>query len=201
MAQVSRELVINNPAYPPTPQAAYEVTRRLLDVMRVPNIEEILPPPPQPGPPPNIDQWEEISNLLEGKPMVISPDNDHAEHLRAIEQYRQMDNGWWMEKLEPAQREALERHEREHMGAMLRRMKEQAVAAQQTGAPGALPPGPAFAGAIGGPAGGLGELGGSGLVPPSAGGGSPGGGVNPNALAGQIAQVLGRTGAGGLLGP
>lgn len=192
VAEKAFQLVTQNPALPPTPQTAYAATRRMLEALRVPNIDEILEPPPQPGPPPNVDQTEELANLLEGKPMVVLPEQDHAQHLREIAAFEEKDGGWWLAQFDPAQKEALMRHMREHMAWILRQGAQSA--GPEMGIPAGAPP-PA---AAGGPVD-VGAFPGGGMAP---GGVGAGGGdyMAPPQLVGRIAADLHGLGAGPLVG-
>ena len=193
IAEKTFALVTQNPAVPATPQTAYAALRRVLEAMRVSNIDELVTPP-EPGPPPNLDQTEELANLLEGKPMFVLPEQDHVAHLQVIAAFMEKDGGWWVEQLDPAQKDALQRHQKEHMAWILR-----AEAAQ-----GGMNAGPNM-GPAGAPApvgvgdGGMGGLGGMPMGEMAA--GEPDGGVGASPqLIGTIAANLGRAGAGDLAG-
>lgn len=117
-------MIVQNPMLPPTPQALWAAQRRYLEALRVPDIEEVLPPPPVPeGPPPDLGQYSEIAEMLDGKPTPVPPERPpeyHVQHLAAIGEYKGRQQGWWVAQMAPEQKDQLDRHEREHLAALLR---------------------------------------------------------------------------------
>ena len=57
-----------------------EAYRRMYVALRVPNIEQILPDPPQPTP---LDPGKENANALRGLPALVFPEQDHLAHIQA----------------------------------------------------------------------------------------------------------------------
>lgn len=60
---------------------ARAVHKRVLETMRVPNIDEVLPPPPQPVP---QNPVTENVQMMMGKPAFAFPDQDHLAHMQVL---------------------------------------------------------------------------------------------------------------------
>ena len=60
------------------PQGIYEAYRRMYSAMGVQNIEQLLPPPPQPMP---TDPASENALLIKGQPCQAFPGQDHDAHI------------------------------------------------------------------------------------------------------------------------
>ena len=57
------------------------VLKRLLQAMRIPDVDELMP---DDKPPPSYDPIGEIQALLMGKPITVTPDQQHAAHLQVL---------------------------------------------------------------------------------------------------------------------
>lgn len=57
------------------------VHKRVLETMRIPNVDEILPPPPQPVP---QNAVTENVQMMMGKPAFAFPDQDHLAHIQVL---------------------------------------------------------------------------------------------------------------------
>jgi len=60
---------------------ARAVHKRVLETMRIPNIDEVLPPPPQPTP---QNPVAENVQMMMGKPAFAFPDQDHLAHIQVL---------------------------------------------------------------------------------------------------------------------
>lgn len=58
----------------------YELHRSILGLMKVQNIDKILPPPQQSQP---AEPAEEMASIITGKPVITIPQMDHAAHIQA----------------------------------------------------------------------------------------------------------------------
>ena len=74
LAQTQLQLAQSNPQI----HNVYEAYRRMYQAMGVQQIEQILPPPPQPMP---MDPGMENSSVLLQKPLQAFPDQDHDAHI------------------------------------------------------------------------------------------------------------------------
>ena len=63
-----------------SPDAMLEVHRRGLQLMRIPDVDRLLPIPQPPQP---VDPAQEIVNLVTGAPAPVVPDQDHESHIEA----------------------------------------------------------------------------------------------------------------------
>jgi len=79
LAQEMMQMVQTNPEIH-GPQGTYEAYRRMYEAMGVQQIEQLLPPPPQPQP---ISPAMENSGFLKGQPATAFPDQDHDAHMKA----------------------------------------------------------------------------------------------------------------------
>ena len=76
LAQTQLQLAQSNPQI----HNVYEAYRRMYQAMGVQQIEQILPPPPQPMP---MDPGMENSSVLLQKPLQAFPEQDHDAHIEA----------------------------------------------------------------------------------------------------------------------
>ena len=58
----------------------YELHRTILSLLKVQNIDKILPPPPQTEP---ADPAQELVAIINDKPVITIPEMDHVTHIRA----------------------------------------------------------------------------------------------------------------------
>ena len=79
MAQEMMRMVQSNPQIH-GPQGIYNAYRRMYEAMGVQQIEQLLPPPPQPQP---VSPSMENAGFLQGKPAQAFPDQDHDAHITA----------------------------------------------------------------------------------------------------------------------
>lgn len=63
--------------------SSYAIAERMLKLMKVPAIEEILPPPKSPPKPTNVNPISENSSFMLGNPVMVFPAQDHMDHLIA----------------------------------------------------------------------------------------------------------------------
>jgi hypothetical protein len=111
----------------------YEAYRRMYDALDVKDIDNILPPPPQPQP---IDPATENANVVKGKMLQAFPQQDHESHIMA---HAQMMSSPAM-AANPQAMLLLQSHLQEHVGMLARDqvgkfIQEAAMAAQQAGEP------------------------------------------------------------------
>jgi hypothetical protein len=79
LAQEMMQMVQSNPQIH-GPQGMYNAYRRMYEAMGVQQIEQLLPPPPQPQP---ISPSMENSTFLQGQPAQAFADQDHDAHIAA----------------------------------------------------------------------------------------------------------------------
>ena len=77
LAQEMMQMVQSNPQIH-GPQGMYEAYRRMYEAMGVQQIEQLLPPPPQPQP---VSPAMENSAFLQMQPAQAFPDQDHDAHI------------------------------------------------------------------------------------------------------------------------
>jgi len=78
LAQEMMQMVQTNPQIH-GPQGMYEAYRRMYEAMGVQQVEQLLPPPPQPQP---ASPGMENSGFLQGQPAQAFPDQDHDAHIK-----------------------------------------------------------------------------------------------------------------------
>jgi len=78
LAQEMMQMVQTNPQIH-GPQGMYEAYRRMYEAMGVQQVEQLLPPPPQPQP---ASPSMENSGFLQGQPAQAFPDQDHDAHIK-----------------------------------------------------------------------------------------------------------------------
>jgi hypothetical protein len=104
------------------------VCERLLQAMRVPDYEQIMPPQKEP---PRADPVTENSALLTGKPVAVFPDQDHSAHiticLSLIDQLDVLGVGAAGSTKKAQITEAIFAHAAEHLAAKTRIEYEQAL--------------------------------------------------------------------------
>jgi len=79
LAQEMMQMVQTNPQIH-GPQGTYEAYRRMYEAMGVQQIEQLLPPPPQPQP---ASPGMENATFLQGQPAQAFPDQDHDAHIKS----------------------------------------------------------------------------------------------------------------------
>ena len=79
LAQEMMQMVQTNPEIH-GPQGTYEAYRRMYEAMGVQQIEQLLPPPPQPQP---ASPGMENATFLQGQPAQAFPDQDHDAHIKS----------------------------------------------------------------------------------------------------------------------
>ena len=79
LAQEMMQMVQTNPQIH-GPQGMYEAYRRMYEAMGVQQIEQLLPPPPQPQP---VSAAMENSGFLQMQPAQAFPDQDHDAHIKS----------------------------------------------------------------------------------------------------------------------
>ncbi|MBT9169210.1 MAG: hypothetical protein DDT19_02564 [Syntrophomonadaceae bacterium] len=94
---------------PHNAEAVYSVRKRYLEALEIPNIGELLKPPPQP---PDLSPEEENAGMITGKPATVLPHQDHLHHLEVLED---LVSGPYAAQLTPAARKLVERHRLEHV--------------------------------------------------------------------------------------
>ena len=62
---------------------SYAIAHRMLTLMKVPNIDELLPPLPVPPKPQNVNPISENAAFMLGNPVMVFPSQDHMDHLIA----------------------------------------------------------------------------------------------------------------------
>jgi len=87
----------------------FAARRRYYEALEVPNIGEVMQPPPEP---PDLSPQEENANMINFKPATALPKQDHLSHLAALDE---IENGVFADQLENETKKLLERHRREHI--------------------------------------------------------------------------------------
>ena len=100
-----------------------EAYRRMYVALRVPNIEQILPEPPQPQP---MDPGMENGNAMRNMPLQVFPGQDHMAHIKA-HQFFMSSN---LVKNNMAVLMVLQAHISDHISAMANEEIQQAAQAQ-----------------------------------------------------------------------
>ena len=100
-----------------------EAYRRMYVALRVPNIEQILPEPPQPQP---MDPGIENGNAMRNMPLQVFPGQDHMAHIKA-HQFFMSSN---LVKNNMAVLMVLQAHISDHISAMANEEIQQAAQAQ-----------------------------------------------------------------------
>ena len=100
-----------------------EAYRRMYVALRVPNIEQILPEPPQPQP---MDPGMENGNAMRNMPLQVFPGQDHMAHIKA-HQFFMSSN---LVKNNMAVLMVLQAHISDHISAMANEEIQQATQAQ-----------------------------------------------------------------------
>ena len=99
-----------------------EAYRRMYVALRVPNIEQILPDPPQPVP---LDPGKENANSLRGLPALVFPGQDHMAHIKTHQIFMSSN----LVKNNMAVLMSLQAHIQDHISAMAE--EEVAASTQQ----------------------------------------------------------------------
>ena len=124
LAQTQLQLAQSNPEL----HNLYEAYRRMYMALGVQNVENILPPPPQPMP---IDPGVENSQALMMGQLTVFPDQDHAAHIEAHRAFMSS----YLVRNNPQVATILQAHVVEHTSAIARNevmMKNQAEIQEQT---------------------------------------------------------------------
>jgi hypothetical protein len=124
LAQTQLQLAQSNPEL----HNLYEAYRRMYMALGVQNVENILPPPPQPMP---IDPGVENSQALMMGQLTVFPDQDHAAHIEAHRAFMSS----YLVRNNPQVATILQAHVVEHTSAIARNevmMQNQAEIQEQT---------------------------------------------------------------------
>jgi hypothetical protein len=100
-----------------------EAYRRMYVALRVPNIEQILPEPPQPQP---MDPGMENGNAMRNMPLQAFPGQDHMAHIKAHQMFMSSN----LVKNNMAVLMVLQAHISDHISAMANEEIQQATQAQ-----------------------------------------------------------------------
>ena len=100
-----------------------EAYRRMYVALRIPNIEQILPEPPQPQP---MDPGMENGNAMRNMPLQVFPGQDHMAHIKAHQVYMSSN----LVKNNMAVLMVLQAHISDHISAMANEEIQQATQAQ-----------------------------------------------------------------------
>lgn len=111
-SQAVAQVVMTNPMTQTRPQVMDAITRRQLEALDVDNIEELVPPIPEPA---NIDdQMQENMMFLmppgSSPPFDVFPDQHHDKHLAELEQFVKEEG----DKIPPEQLPVIIAHKQKH---------------------------------------------------------------------------------------
>ena len=116
MAQTQLQMAQSNPEI----HNIREAYRRMYVALRVPNIEQILPDPPQPTP---LDPGKENANALRGLPALAFPGQDHMAHIKAHQMFMSSN----LVKSNMAVIMGLQAHIQDHISAIAEEEVQQSV--------------------------------------------------------------------------
>ena len=111
---------------PSVPYNKAELHRAMLELMKVDNIDKLLPPPQQPQP---ADPAKELISWISGAPVVVAPEQDHMSHIIAHVNYLK-DPICGMNPIMVAITAKLLDHLREHIGMFFASRMMQSVPQQ-----------------------------------------------------------------------
>ena len=80
LAQTQLQLVQSNPEVHGGPQGLYQAYRKMYEALGVSNIDQMLPPPPQPMP---VNPAKENQEALRGGRLQAFPQQNHSAHIEA----------------------------------------------------------------------------------------------------------------------
>ena len=80
LAQTQLQLVQSNPEVHGGPQGLYQAYRKMYEALGVSNIEQVLPPPPQPMP---MNPAKENQEAMRGQRLQAFPTQNHTAHIEA----------------------------------------------------------------------------------------------------------------------
>jgi hypothetical protein len=100
-----------------------EAYKRMYTALRVPNIEQILPEPPQPQP---MDPGMENGNAMRNMPLQVFPGQDHMAHIKAHQVFMSSN----LVKNNMAVLMVLQAHISDHISAMANEEIQEATQAQ-----------------------------------------------------------------------
>ena len=80
LAQTELQLVQSNPEVHGGPQGLYQAYRKMYEALGVSNIDQMLPPPPQPMP---VNPAKENQEALRGGRLQAFPQQNHSAHIEA----------------------------------------------------------------------------------------------------------------------
>jgi hypothetical protein len=80
LAQTQLQLVQSNPEVHGGPQGLYQAYRKMYEALGVSNIDQMLPPPPQPMP---VNPAKENQEALRGGRLQAFPQQNHTAHIEA----------------------------------------------------------------------------------------------------------------------
>lgn len=135
-AQAELQMTLQNPINQTRPQVIDAAFRRALEAMEVDNIDEILPPPPEPE---NFND-QQVENMFflmpqESRPLFdVFPEHNHRRHLSELEDFVKQ----FGEMLLPDQQEAILKHQMKHQ-AFLYGVENGIIPEQQAEQRGAVP--------------------------------------------------------------
>ncbi len=115
-AQQAYQLVMSNPITANDPNKVMVAMKELLSALGMKedklNYLSQVPAPPEPPAPLNLSQEEELSMIIRGEAPQVLPEQDHAQHLQVIENFKQ---GQFISQLDEGGMQLLEQHEKEHI--------------------------------------------------------------------------------------
>ncbi len=112
-AQQVHEEVKTNPILSQNEDALRESTRRYLEALEEPKIEELMPPPPEP---PNLTPEQENTEMLMERDAQVLPEQDHVHHLDVHSDF--VDSPVYGPELSSNAKNLFEVHHKEHIAAM-----------------------------------------------------------------------------------
>lgn len=108
-AQQIYQLIVQNPLTAQNPNSVTEAMRRFIDALDEPEIEKLLPPPPEP---PDLKPEEENAGFLTENPMTVLSHQDHLHHLRVHDELLE---GTFSSELTPAGNKLVIQHRQQHI--------------------------------------------------------------------------------------
>ena len=118
-AQHTREIIMSDPISARNPQNIYVATKRFLEAIDTPSIDEIYSPPQQ-NKPQDIPPDQENAKFISEQPSEVLPQQDHEQHL-AI--HSDLQTGIFAPEMTPAGKHILEAHVQQHKAGMYLNMK------------------------------------------------------------------------------
>lgn len=115
-AQTAYQEVMQNPLTNQNQNSIYISFRNYLESLDLPNINEILQPPPEPQP---LNPYEENAMIIREQPLQVHPADDDDFHLKALDD---LELGPYMSELSAESKRILTQHRKDHLSQMY--MKE-----------------------------------------------------------------------------